>query len=93
MPNGVYLALTWMRRNESNNSVCAGGGPGREGASAPPPAKRPNKHPAPMQRPSREQYAAMCARAQATGQPLPAHVFAHVSALTRYGSTDSSVIQ
>ncbi|XP_026494331.1 metastasis-associated protein MTA3 [Vanessa tameamea] len=47
--------------------------------AAPPPAKRPNKHPAPMQRPSREQYAAMCARAQATGQPLPAHVFAHVN--------------
>ncbi|XP_028031374.1 metastasis-associated protein MTA3 isoform X1 [Bombyx mandarina] len=44
-----------------------------------PPAKRPNKHPAPMQRPSREQYAAMCARAQATGQPLPPHVFAHVN--------------
>ncbi|KAI8424869.1 hypothetical protein MSG28_006790 [Choristoneura fumiferana] len=53
-------------------------GSGREGA-APPPAKRPNKHPAPMQRPSREQYAAMCARAQATGQPLPAHVFTHVN--------------
>ncbi|XP_049877852.1 metastasis-associated protein MTA3 [Pectinophora gossypiella] len=50
-----------------------------EGPSAPPPAKRPNKHPAPMQRPSREQYAAMCARAQATGQPLPAHVFTHVN--------------
>ncbi|XP_034834196.2 metastasis-associated protein MTA3 isoform X1 [Maniola hyperantus] len=49
------------------------------GATAAPPAKRPNKHPAPMQRPSREQYAAMCARAQATGQPLPAHVFAHVN--------------
>ncbi|VVD00993.1 unnamed protein product [Leptidea sinapis] len=48
------------------------------GDLAPPPAKRPNKHPAPMQRPSREQYAAMCARAQATGQPLPAHVFAHI---------------
>ncbi|CAK1550441.1 unnamed protein product [Leptosia nina] len=48
-------------------------------SAAPPPAKRPNKHPAPMQRPSREQYAAMCARAQATGQPLPAHVFAHVN--------------
>ncbi|CAH0728552.1 unnamed protein product, partial [Brenthis ino] len=46
---------------------------------APPPAKRPNKHPAPMQRPSREQYAAMCARAQATGQPLPAHVFTHIN--------------
>ncbi|CAG4988239.1 unnamed protein product [Parnassius apollo] len=53
-------------------------GAGRETA-APPPAKRPNKHPAPMQRPSREQYAAMCARAQATGQPLPAHVFTHVN--------------
>lgn len=53
----------------------------REGGecAAPPPAKRPNKHPAPMQRPSREQYAAMCARAQATGQPLPAHVFTHVN--------------
>lgn len=51
----------------------------RDTASAPPPAKRPNKHPAPMQRPSREQYAAMCARAQATGQPLPAHVFTHVN--------------
>ncbi|RVE53940.1 hypothetical protein evm_001343 [Chilo suppressalis] len=51
----------------------------REAVAAPPPAKRPNKHPAPMQRPSREQYAAMCARAQATGQPLPAHVFAHVN--------------
>ncbi|CAB3248895.1 unnamed protein product [Arctia plantaginis] len=49
------------------------------GGAAPPPAKRPNKHPAPMQRPSREQYAAMCARAQATGQPLPAHVFTHVN--------------
>ncbi|XP_038206906.1 metastasis-associated protein MTA1-like [Zerene cesonia] len=49
------------------------------GGAAVPPAKRPNKHPAPMQRPSREQYAAMCARAQATGQPLPAHVFAHVN--------------
>ncbi|XP_048486099.1 metastasis-associated protein MTA3 isoform X4 [Plutella xylostella] len=47
--------------------------------SGAPPAKRPNKHPAPMQRPSREQYAAMCARAQATGQPLPPHVFAHVN--------------
>ncbi|XP_047033722.1 metastasis-associated protein MTA3 isoform X2 [Helicoverpa zea] len=55
-------------------------GAGREaGGAAPPPAKRPNKHPAPMQRPSREQYAAMCARAQATGQPLPAHVFTHVN--------------
>ncbi|XP_061721770.1 metastasis-associated protein MTA3 isoform X3 [Cydia pomonella] len=51
----------------------------RSGGAAPPPAKRPNKHPAPMQRPSREQYAAMCARAQATGQPLPAHVFTHVN--------------
>lgn len=59
--------------------MCAGGA--REGGecAAPPPAKRPNKHPAPMQRPSREQYAAMCARAQATGQPLPAHVFTHVN--------------
>ncbi|XP_060805171.1 metastasis-associated protein MTA3 isoform X1 [Amyelois transitella] len=56
----------------------APGGPGRSPV-APPPAKRPNKHPAPMQRPSREQYAAMCARAQATGEPLPAHVFAHVN--------------
>ncbi|XP_013170486.1 PREDICTED: metastasis-associated protein MTA3, partial [Papilio xuthus] len=55
-----------------------GVGGGRE-VPAPPPAKRPNKHPAPMQRPSREQYAAMCARAQATGQPLPAHVFTHVN--------------
>ncbi|XP_061721769.1 metastasis-associated protein MTA3 isoform X2 [Cydia pomonella] len=54
----------------------------RSGGAAPPPAKRPNKHPAPMQRPSREQYAAMCARAQATGQPLPAHVFTHVSTPT-----------
>ncbi|XP_022817982.1 metastasis-associated protein MTA3 [Spodoptera litura] len=56
-------------------------GGAREGGecAAPPPAKRPNKHPAPMQRPSREQYAAMCARAQATGQPLPAHVFTHVN--------------
>lgn len=45
---------------------------------APPPAKRPNKHPQPMQRPTPEQYAAMCARAQATGQPLPKHIFAHV---------------
>uniref|UniRef100_A0A2A4JPS0 Metastasis-associated protein MTA3 n=1 Tax=Heliothis virescens TaxID=7102 RepID=A0A2A4JPS0_HELVI len=54
-------------------------GAGREAGTAPPPAKRPNKHPAPMQRPSREQYAAMCARAQATGQPLPAHVFTHVN--------------
>ncbi|XP_047512200.1 metastasis-associated protein MTA3 isoform X1 [Pieris napi] len=52
---------------------------GGASAVAGPPAKRPNKHPAPMQRPSREQYAAMCARAQATGQPLPAHVFAHVN--------------
>lgn len=49
------------------------------GLDSRPPAKRPNKHPAPMQRPSREQYAAMCARAQATGQPLPAHVFTHVN--------------
>ncbi|XP_068619119.1 metastasis-associated protein MTA3 [Battus philenor] len=54
-------------------------GMGAREAPAPPPAKRPNKHPAPMQRPSREQYAAMCARAQATGQPLPAHVFTHVN--------------
>ncbi|CAG4957309.1 unnamed protein product [Colias eurytheme] len=52
---------------------------GLDRGAAVPPAKRPNKHPAPMQRPSREQYAAMCARAQATGQPLPAHVFAHVN--------------
>ncbi|CAH2045084.1 unnamed protein product, partial [Iphiclides podalirius] len=62
--------------------AAAGAGAGlREAreAPAPPPAKRPNKHPAPMQRPSREQYAAMCARAQATGQPLPAHVFTHVN--------------
>ncbi|KAJ0173527.1 hypothetical protein K1T71_010676 [Dendrolimus kikuchii] len=50
-----------------------------EAGLAPPPAKRPNKHPAPMQRPSREQFAAMCAKAQATGQPLPPHVFAHVN--------------
>lgn len=59
----------------------AGGGAGGGGVGATrlgPPAKRPNKHPAPMQRPSREQYAAMCARAHATGQPLPPHVFAHV---------------
>ncbi|XP_077299742.1 metastasis associated 1-like [Arctopsyche grandis] len=46
---------------------------------APPPAKRPNKHPQPMQRSTREQYAAMCARAQAAGQPLPKHIFAHVN--------------
>lgn len=45
---------------------------------APPPAKRPNKHPQPMQRSTREQYAAMYARAQATGQPLPKHLFTHV---------------
>lgn len=61
-----------------------GGGGGAGGGAeasrcAPPPAKRPNKHPQPMQRPSAEQYAAMCARAQATGQPLPKHIFTHVS--------------
>ncbi|XP_059053236.1 metastasis-associated protein MTA3 [Achroia grisella] len=66
------------RAYDDINGLDRVGGP-REAVPAPPPAKRPNKHPAPMQRPSREQYAAMCARAQATGQPLPAHVFAHVN--------------
>ncbi|XP_047994284.1 metastasis-associated protein MTA3 [Leguminivora glycinivorella] len=65
--------------DDINGLDTAGAGLERPGAAAPPPAKRPNKHPAPMQRPSREQYAAMCARAQATGQPLPAHVFTHVN--------------
>ncbi|KAF9405744.1 hypothetical protein HW555_013638 [Spodoptera exigua] len=44
-----------------------------------------------MQRPSREQYAAMCARAQATGQPLPAHVFTHVRT-PRYCAAPSSTL-
>ncbi|XP_050664132.1 metastasis-associated protein MTA3 [Leptidea sinapis] len=71
----AYEDINGLDRNVSG-AVSVGVG---AGDLAPPPAKRPNKHPAPMQRPSREQYAAMCARAQATGQPLPAHVFAHVN--------------
>ncbi|XP_075983283.1 metastasis associated 1-like [Anticarsia gemmatalis] len=67
-----------LRNNQAPPSTATRAG-ARDGSGAPPPAKRPNKHPAPMQRPSREQYAAMCARAQATGQPLPAHVFTHVN--------------
>lgn len=47
-------------------------------AVAAPPAKRPNKDPMPQHRPSPEQYAAMLAAAQATGQPLPRHIH-HVS--------------
>ncbi|GBP89377.1 Metastasis-associated protein MTA1 [Eumeta japonica] len=66
--------------NGLDRGVVSGGRCGEAAlGTGPPPAKRPNKHPAPMQRPSREQYAAMCARAQATGQPLPAHVFTHVN--------------
>lgn len=48
------------------------------GAIAPPVAKRPNKDPMPLHRPTPEQYAAMVAAAQSTGQPLPRHI-AHVS--------------
>ncbi|XP_044728374.1 metastasis-associated protein MTA3 isoform X2 [Chrysoperla carnea] len=53
---------------------------GVDGAIAPPAAKRPNKDPMPLHRPSPEQYAAMVAAAASTGQPLPRHI-AHVSTL------------
>ncbi|XP_037294050.1 metastasis-associated protein MTA3 [Manduca sexta] len=78
-PHAPAAALKRRAYDDINGLDRAGGDRERERDSAPPPAKRPNKHPAPMQRPSREQYAEMCARAQATGQPLPAHVFTHVN--------------
>ncbi|XP_055640267.1 metastasis-associated protein MTA3 isoform X2 [Toxorhynchites rutilus septentrionalis] len=59
------------------------------------PAKRPNKDPMPSHRPTPEQYAAMMAAAQASGQPLPRHHMngkPKIAQLARTGSGRKQVI-
>lgn len=60
-----------------------------------PPAKRPNKDPAPSYRPSPEQYAAMIEAAAAAGQPLPRHHLngkPKIAQMSRTGSGRKQVI-
>ncbi|XP_026478124.1 metastasis-associated protein MTA3-like isoform X2 [Ctenocephalides felis] len=84
--NCVVPPTTVKRRFDEVNGL-------EPAAVAAPPAKRPNKDPMPQHRPSPEQYAAMLAAAQATGQPLPRHIHhPKIAQLSRSGSGRKQVI-